>query len=103
MNITIKTSKKDYKVVPFKIAPETFETLKKIQKAVNRTYAEIFSEMASGYYDQVLDELAKQHPDYKAVVLNGRRAGKKTAEAEAKRRTKKIDIKLSKIKENLPA
>jgi len=69
MEITIKTSKKSYKVVPFKIAPETFETLKKIQGAVNRSYADIFAEMASGYYEQVLQKLAKQ-AGLKEIDLN---------------------------------
>lgn len=75
MEITINTPKKEFRAVPFKIAPETFEILKKIKSATNRSYADIFAEMAGGYYAQVLETLRKKRTDPVADKIRNKSNG----------------------------
>lgn len=48
-----KTKSKDYKAIPFKLAPSTIEKIRLIQSKTNTTYDMIFSEMSDSYLKEI--------------------------------------------------
>ena len=48
-----KTKSRDYKSIPFKLAPSTIDKIRLIQSKTNTTYDMIFSEMSDSYLKEI--------------------------------------------------